>query len=298
MTKYYDGFGRLVAVRQVPATGGAGTLYFLLADHLGSTVDVTDTSGNVLATQHYYPYGTVRSGNVTQTDKLFTGQQQEPGDPALGLYDYKARFYSTALGRFVSVDSVTTNGFNLYAYVTDNALRYTDPTGHHQVDDGPGCDAVCGLRALAASGKSSAFWLAFALAIGGGASGNALPPLRFVHNWDASADPSVGRYREMSSDEILDSLYNPSGKDAGLVVYPDGGIANGNARMWVLAERGIEINALPRPEIRIVDTQSSIPGDSIGEGGGTRAPQEGSDLGLGNGGLGTGGGGCCAEPAE
>ncbi len=51
---------------------------------------MTDTSGNVLTTQHYFPCGGVRSGSVGQTDKLFTGQQQELGDAALGLYNYKA----------------------------------------------------------------------------------------------------------------------------------------------------------------------------------------------------------------
>jgi len=48
----------------------------------------------------------VRSGGITVTDKLFTGLQDEPGDSALGLYNYKARFYSTTFGRFVSADPV------------------------------------------------------------------------------------------------------------------------------------------------------------------------------------------------
>jgi RHS repeat-associated protein len=48
----------------------------------------------------------LRSGSITQTDKLFTGQQVEPNDSALGLYNYKARFYSPTLGRFLGVDPV------------------------------------------------------------------------------------------------------------------------------------------------------------------------------------------------
>ena len=52
----------------------------------------------------YWPYGATRSGAITQTDKLYTGQQQEAGDDAMGLYNYKARFYSTVTGRFVSAD--------------------------------------------------------------------------------------------------------------------------------------------------------------------------------------------------
>ncbi|MDE3095460.1 MAG: hypothetical protein KGK07_05580 [Chloroflexota bacterium] len=68
-----------------------------------------DALGDIEALQTYWPYDAVRAGStysqVSQTDKLFTGQpygrfrRQEPGDPAaLGLYDYRARFYSTLVG--------------------------------------------------------------------------------------------------------------------------------------------------------------------------------------------------------
>jgi RHS repeat-associated protein len=71
----------------------------------------------------------VRSGAILQTDKLFTGQRDEPGDSALGLYNYNARFYSTTLGRFVSADPITKDGLNRYTYVLNNPLKQVDPTG-------------------------------------------------------------------------------------------------------------------------------------------------------------------------
>jgi len=48
---------------------------------------------------------------------------------------YRARYYHPALGRFVSADAIVPNpqnpaDFNRYSYVRNNALRYTDPTGH------------------------------------------------------------------------------------------------------------------------------------------------------------------------
>jgi len=87
----------------------------------------------------YNPFGTWRRGSgYNYTDKKFTGQQEEGGDP-LGLYDYGARFYSTTLGRFVSADPIGTKPedpqtIDRYSYVNNNPLRYTDPNGLDEID--------------------------------------------------------------------------------------------------------------------------------------------------------------------
>jgi RHS repeat-associated protein len=67
------------------------------------------------------------------TDRRFTGQRWEA---SLGLYDYKARFYDPTLGRFLQPDPIVPEpgnpqALNRYAYVYNNPLRYTDPTGHY-----------------------------------------------------------------------------------------------------------------------------------------------------------------------
>ena len=47
----------------------------------------------------------------------------------LGLYYYKARMYSPQLGRFLQTDPVgSADDLNLYAYVGNNPVNYTDPT--------------------------------------------------------------------------------------------------------------------------------------------------------------------------
>src|SRR5262249_6467811 len=49
---------------------------------------------------------------------------------AAGLYDYGARLYNPATGRWLSADASSKDGLNRYAYVRNNPLAYIDSTGH------------------------------------------------------------------------------------------------------------------------------------------------------------------------
>jgi RHS repeat-associated protein len=115
------------------ATDEGGTLRFLHADHLGSSSVATNALGDVVAGNTYYPYGEHRSSTgAFGTDRDFTGQRLDTGT---GLHYYNARYYGSALGRFISPDSVIPNpkdprNWNRYVYVLGNPLKYTDPTGH------------------------------------------------------------------------------------------------------------------------------------------------------------------------
>jgi len=53
---------------------------------------------------------------------------------------YNARYYDSALGRFIQADTIVPSpanpqSLNRYAYVLNNPLRYTDPTGHCAAGD-------------------------------------------------------------------------------------------------------------------------------------------------------------------
>jgi RHS repeat-associated protein len=70
------------------------------------------------------------------TDRRYTGQRWEG---SVGFYDYGARSYDPALGRFLQADSIVPNpanpqSLNRYAYVLNNPLKYTDPSGHDPLD--------------------------------------------------------------------------------------------------------------------------------------------------------------------
>ena len=129
-TYYFAGSQRIAM--SVSGSGG-GELTYLHGDHLGSASLATDASGTLLNEMRYRPFGETRYGDVP-TDRRFTGQREE-SSLGLGLYDYNARFYSAGLGRFLSADSIVPSpgnpqSFNRYAYVLNNPLRYTDPSGH------------------------------------------------------------------------------------------------------------------------------------------------------------------------
>jgi len=113
------------------------TLYYILKDHLGSASVVTDASGTILGEQRYYPFGETRVTTGTiYTDRLFTGQREMAG---LGIYHFNARFYSPKLGRFLSADTIVPGyanpqSLNRFSYVTNNPLRYIDPSGNIPID--------------------------------------------------------------------------------------------------------------------------------------------------------------------
>ena len=133
VTRTYYSAGQLVGMRVVTSTGG-NTLYYLHTDHLGSASLTTNSSGGEVARQSYYPYGAVRNpvGGMP-TDIGFTGQRAESG---LGsLMFFQARYYSPAVGRFLSADTIVPDpsnpqGLNRFGYSLSNPLKYTDPSGH------------------------------------------------------------------------------------------------------------------------------------------------------------------------
>jgi RHS repeat-associated protein len=139
--KYYSFAGQMVAMHD-----GNGLQYFL-SDHLGSVVATTDSTGTLTSQQRYLPFGGVRpnvpSPDAPATDFGYTGQRNL--DSGIGLMDYKARFYSPYINRFVQPDTLIPGMFNpqnlnRFSYVRNNPIRYTDPSGHAICMD----DGYCG----------------------------------------------------------------------------------------------------------------------------------------------------------
>lgn len=126
-TTYYISFaGKLLAQYK------NSTTQFIHQDHLGSTRLVTgmtnpSTPVDVL---DYLPFGEQLSGD-TSTAHKFTGKER---DSESGLDNFGARYNSSAMGRFMSPDPIGGHNedpqtLNRYAYVRNNPLSLTDPTG-------------------------------------------------------------------------------------------------------------------------------------------------------------------------
>ncbi|WP_152541374.1 RHS repeat-associated core domain-containing protein [Kallotenue papyrolyticum] len=115
----------------------------------------TNASGAVVCRQDFDPWGSIRSGGISQTTLNYTGQRRD----GTGLLYYHARYYDPVLGRFISADTIVPGSgaltlwpsdataaplfgqqnapgpqnpqeLNRYSYVNNNPIRHTDPTGH------------------------------------------------------------------------------------------------------------------------------------------------------------------------
>lgn len=190
----YDPFGQL-AQEYGPSTD-SGTKY-LHTDALGSTRLVTKADGTVDKNYDYLPFGEEIASGTAGRDATFPASSQYPHSPTgqsleftskerdseTGLDWFATRYFSFAQGRFTSPDQPFAGqhaddpqSWNMYAYVRNNPLRYTDPDGRDCFEGLSSCGSYLmgGAKGVVNLLTSGALNAPTALA-------NALSPLTGVH---------------------------------------------------------------------------------------------------------------------
>ena len=121
-----DAIDEPVAMVTPGQNGAPETQAFVHTDKMGSIIAMSGSTGAL--SEGPYTYDAYGNGApATGIPFKFTGQRL---DPETGLYYYRARYYSAALGRFLQTDPVGyKDDVDLYTYVGDDPTDKADPTG-------------------------------------------------------------------------------------------------------------------------------------------------------------------------
>jgi len=122
--KYTQGEG----IDEPLATLRNGAIGYYHADALGTITSITDPAGSAVAAYTYDSLGNgVLTAGTTANPFRYTGREL---DQETSLYYYRARYYDSSVGRFASEDPIGfEGGANFYAYVSNNPIALTDPSG-------------------------------------------------------------------------------------------------------------------------------------------------------------------------
>lgn len=107
-----------------------GKYHFYLQDHLGNNRMVADQNGKVEEVNHYYPFGGTFAATSSVQPYKYNGKELDRSN-GLNWYDYGARHYDAAIGRWHAVDPMGEIYYNQspYDYCENNPVRLTDMDG-------------------------------------------------------------------------------------------------------------------------------------------------------------------------
>ena len=105
--------------------------HYFIQDHQGNNRVVVDEDGKVEEVNDYYPFGGLMASSVGSVQPYKYNGKELDRKGGLDWYDYGARQYDAALGRWHSVDPLAEKfyPFSPYNYCFDNPVKYIDPDG-------------------------------------------------------------------------------------------------------------------------------------------------------------------------
>jgi RHS repeat-associated protein len=106
----------------------SSTTSYYHADGLGSVTSLSNGAGSLAQTYSYDSFGKQLSSTGSLTNPFqYTARES---DPETSLYNYRARYYDPAIGRFLREDPRKfKGGIDFYVYVSNQPLNLVDPYG-------------------------------------------------------------------------------------------------------------------------------------------------------------------------
>jgi len=117
-------------------------VYYYHNDHLGTPQILTDENQTIVWKALYTPFGITEVLIETVENPFrFPGQYY---DQETGLHYNYFRDYKPDIGRYLTPDPIgLEGGINLFVYVGNNPVNYTDPMGLEKSDSNNKCSEPC-----------------------------------------------------------------------------------------------------------------------------------------------------------
>ena len=127
---YENGVQKLLLTEEGYVTLSDSKYHYYLKDHQGNNRVVINQSGTVEETNHYYPFGGVFASSGNVQPYKYNGKELD-AKKGLNWYDYGARHYDAALGRFTTNDRFAEKYHSLspYQYGANNPVNTIDING-------------------------------------------------------------------------------------------------------------------------------------------------------------------------
>ena len=130
---YENGVRKLLLTDEGYVTLSDGKYHYYL--HQGNNRVVINQSGTVEETNHYYPFGGVFASTGNVQPYKYNGKELD-AKKGLNWYDYGARHYDAALGRFTTNDRFAEKYHSMspYQYGANNPVKHIDVKGDSIID--------------------------------------------------------------------------------------------------------------------------------------------------------------------
>ena len=128
---YENGVQKLLLTDAGHVTLSDKKYHYYLQDHQGNNRVVVDQTGQKEEVNHYYPFGgTFASAEKSIQPYKYNGKEIDTKN-GLNWYDYGARQYDAAIGRWHAVDPMAEMYYSWspYVYCVNSPTNYVDPTG-------------------------------------------------------------------------------------------------------------------------------------------------------------------------